>query len=70
MIFDGFEIFENRLKAATKDAINELKRADIPCVMITGDNPLTAANIGYESKISNLKKKTFILDIDEGEYTL
>lgn len=64
LVFDGFEIFENRLKAATKAAIRELRQADIPCVMITGDNPLTAANIGYQSKISSKKKKTFILDFD------
>lgn len=47
LIFDGFEIFENRLKPATKTAIKQIKKANIPCVMITGDNPLTAANIGY-----------------------
>ena len=38
--------------------------AQVPCVMITGDNPLTAANIGYQCKISNKKKKTYILDYE------
>lgn len=51
--FNGFEVFENKLKPETKAAITELKEAAIGTVMITGDNPLTGSNIGYKCGISH-----------------
>lgn len=60
-------MFENRLKPETKDAIYDLKRARIPCVMITGDNALTGSNISYKCKIVDLKKKLYIFNYNENE---
>lgn len=51
--FNGFEVFENKLKPQTKGAIKELKEAKVGVVMITGDNPLTGSNIGYKCGISH-----------------
>ena len=45
-------MFENKLKPETKAAIEELKEAEIGCVMITGDNTLTGSNISYKCCIS------------------
>lgn len=68
MSFDGFEVFENKLKKETYDAIQDLKRADISCVMITGDNPLTGSNIAYKCEIAHLEKKMLICDHKNGKF--
>jgi cation-transporting ATPase 13A2 len=60
--FNGFEVFENKLKPETKAAIGELKEAAIGTVMITGDNPLTGSNIGYKCGISHREKGMLIID--------
>ena len=45
--------------------MEELKGADLPCFMITGDNPLTAASIGYQCGISNPDKATSICNYSD-----
>lgn len=65
--FDGFEVFENRLKPETKEAIRSLQDASIPSVMITGDNALTGSNISFKAKIANPHKKMYIYDVKEGK---
>jgi len=44
--FLGFIIFENKLKSESTATIRELKSANLKSVMVTGDNPFTAINIG------------------------
>lgn len=46
LLFLGFLIFENRLKEQTSRTIRELKASNLKPLMVTGDNPLTAINIG------------------------
>lgn len=49
--FAGFIVFENKLKASTKDTLNELNAAAIRTVMCTGDNVLTAVSVGRECEL-------------------
>lgn len=65
MTFDGFLIFENKLKIESRPAMIELLQAQIPCVMITGDHALTACNLSYKCGISNIKKKLYIADYNK-----
>ena len=65
--FDGFEVFENRLKPETKGAIKNLHDAKIPSVMITGDNALTGSNISFKAKIADTHKKMYIYDLKNGK---
>jgi len=37
--------------------------------MITGDNPITASNIGYQSAILDPNTKTLIVDYSQGKIT-
>ena len=60
--FDGLEVFENRLKADTEEAVEELKEAAITMVTITGDNPFTACNIALKSGIADALKRMLIVD--------
>ena len=62
LYFNGFEVFENKLKPETKAAIEELKEAEIGCVMITGDNTLTGSNISYKCGISEKEKGLILVD--------
>lgn len=45
-IFQGFLVFENKIKEATENSIKTLNRAYIRTIMITGDNILTAISVG------------------------
>lgn len=68
LIFNGFEVFENKLKGETKGAIQKLKQAEVGCVMITGDNSLTGSNISYKCDISDKRKGMIICDFVNGSY--
>ena len=45
MFFLGFLILENKVKPATPGVISELRNANVRCVMITGDNVVTACAV-------------------------
>lgn len=61
--FCGFEIFENKLKPETVPSINILREAGISIVIITGDNVLTGANIGFKAGIIEPSKNIMICDL-------
>ncbi|XP_062562628.1 polyamine-transporting ATPase 13A3 [Armigeres subalbatus] len=46
--FLGFVILENRLKADTEEVIESLNVASVRCIMVTGDNLLTAASVAHD----------------------
>lgn len=46
--FLGFVILENRLKADTEEVIESLNVANVRCIMVTGDNLLTAASVAHD----------------------
>ncbi|XP_052278090.1 polyamine-transporting ATPase 13A3-like isoform X1 [Dreissena polymorpha] len=49
LTFLGLIIMENRLKPETTQVINQLNRANIRTIMVTGDNMLTALSVARES---------------------
>ena len=65
--FDGFEVFENKLKPETVGAIRELRDAAITVVIITGDNALTGANIGFKSGVIDRNLNAMIIDMDQNQ---
>ncbi|KAG8445089.1 hypothetical protein GDO86_010018, partial [Hymenochirus boettgeri] len=65
LIFLGFLILQNHLKAETNCAIQELKEAKIRTVMITGDNLQTALNIGLNCGMIQKNSKIIKLEANE-----
>ena len=61
--FNGFEVFENKLKPETVPSIQILREAGISIVIITGDNVLTGANIGFKAGIIEPSKNIMICDL-------
>jgi cation-transporting P-type ATPase 13A2 len=58
--FVGFIIFENKLKPTTTAVIHELLDANIPSVMCTGDNILTAISVARECGLINKTAHCFV----------
>ncbi|KAL3082109.1 hypothetical protein niasHT_031138 [Heterodera trifolii] len=58
----GLIVMENRLKKQTTGVINQLNRAKIRTVMITGDNLLTAMSVARECGIIRPNKRSFLLE--------
>jgi len=46
-----------------------LKKAEVRCVMITGDNTLTGSNISYECGIADESKRMLICDYVDNIFT-
>lgn len=59
--FLGLIVMENRLKDVTLGVINELSVANTRCVMVTGDNLLTAMSVARECGIIRPTKKAFLI---------
>ena len=57
----GLLIMENRLKPRTTEIIDELKRANIRPVMVTGDNVLTALSVARECHMIDHGQDVIIL---------
>jgi cation-transporting ATPase 13A1 len=62
--FAGFLIFHCPLKADAIASIQQLNDSSHRCIMITGDNPLTAIHVASEVEI--VDRETLILDAREG----
>ncbi|KAL8734944.1 MAG: hypothetical protein Q9166_001296 [cf. Caloplaca sp. 2 TL-2023] len=62
----GFIIFENKLKPATTETIEELERAAIRQVMCTGDNILTAISVARECSLIDRTAHCFVPHFVEG----
>lgn len=61
--FAGFLIFHCPLKDDAVSSIKQLNDSSHRCIMITGDNPLTAVHVANEVEI--VDRETLILDIRE-----
>ncbi|ODQ56393.1 hypothetical protein SAICODRAFT_4574 [Saitoella complicata NRRL Y-17804] len=61
--FAGFLIFHCPLKDDAKDTVKMLNESSHRCVMITGDNPLTAVHVAKEVEI--VEREVLILDAPE-----
>ncbi len=62
----GFIVFENKLKDATIEVIEELNEAAIRNVMCTGDNILTAISVARECKLIDRTEHCFVPHFVEG----
>ncbi|PWN92733.1 putative SPF1-P-type ATPase [Acaromyces ingoldii] len=62
--FAGFLIFHCPLKPDAVSTLRQLNDSSHRCIMITGDNPLTAIHIANEVEI--VDRETLILDVREG----
>ncbi|KAF8361372.1 hypothetical protein PRIPAC_88295 [Pristionchus pacificus] len=58
----GVIVLENRIKPETTGVIEQLTKADIRSIMVTGDNLLTATSVARESLILNPTKKVYALE--------
>ncbi|KAK3378169.1 hypothetical protein B0H63DRAFT_479050 [Podospora didyma] len=58
--FVGFIIFENKLKPATAPVLRELLESNIGCVMVTGDNILTAISVARECNLIHKTAHCFV----------
>ena len=68
--FISFIVFENKLKATTRDVITELGHAGIRTVMCTGDNILTAVSVARECGLVGATSQCFIPRFSKGnEFT-
>ncbi|KAG1122926.1 hypothetical protein G6F42_011024 [Rhizopus arrhizus] len=63
LIFAGFIVFTCPLKDDAIEALKELNESSHRCIMITGDNPLTACAVAREVAI--VEREVLIVDRDE-----
>lgn len=66
LIFAGFIVFHCPMKDDAIDTIQMLNQSSHRCVMITGDNPLTACHVA--SKVGIITKDVLILDKAEKDH--
>ncbi|XP_061456915.1 polyamine-transporting ATPase 13A2 isoform X2 [Rhineura floridana] len=62
MVFLGFLVMKNVLKAETAPVIHLLHNAEIRTVMVTGDNMLTAVNVAKSCRMVNAKEKVLFVN--------
>jgi cation-transporting ATPase 13A3/4/5 len=72
LVFLGFLIMQNTLKPETTPVIEELIAANIRCVMVTGDNLLTAVSVARDCQMVPVHHKVLIVEasIEEDEELL
>ncbi|PIO64827.1 hypothetical protein TELCIR_13527 [Teladorsagia circumcincta] len=58
----GLVVMENRVKPVTLGVINQLNRAHIRTVMVTGDNLLTALSVARECGIIRPNKLAYLVE--------
>ncbi|KAI8357368.1 cation transporting ATPase [Choanephora cucurbitarum] len=63
LVFAGFIVFTCPLKEDAIEALKELNESSHRCIMITGDNPLTACAVAREVAI--VERDVLIVDRDE-----
>jgi predicted P-type ATPase len=66
--FLGLLVMRNMLKPETTPVIDELKAADIRCVMVTGDNLLTAVSVARDCGMVGREDRVMVVECDgDGE---
>jgi manganese-transporting P-type ATPase len=63
LTFLSFLVFDSSLKSDTKSVMKDLRHTRIPMMMITGDSPFTAADIGQKLYITKKDKPSLVLDV-------
>ena len=64
--FLGFIVFQNVVKPGSKATINTLQKANIRCVMATGDNLKTAAAVSRQVDIIKEMQSTVKIKVENG----
>ncbi|XP_074545231.1 polyamine-transporting ATPase 13A3-like isoform X2 [Halichoeres trimaculatus] len=62
MEFLGLIIMQNKIKAETAGVLQDLQKADIRSVMVTGDNMLTAISVARDCGMVRAHEKVIIVD--------
>ncbi|KAJ1723765.1 hypothetical protein LPJ53_001933 [Coemansia erecta] len=60
LVFMAFLVFENRIKPATPDSLDELRDAHIRMIMCTGDNALTAVSVARNCHLIATNTRVFV----------
>ena len=60
MEFVGLLVMENKLKPETKPTVLQLNSAKIVSIMVTGDNPLTAAYVAKTCHMIPLRSQILL----------
>lgn len=68
LLFGGFIVFHCPLKEDSIESIKMLNESSHRCIMITGDNPLTACHVAKEVVITT--KEVLILDAPEDHHDI
>jgi cation-transporting ATPase 13A2 len=64
LIFLGLIVFENRIKTETKPVIEELHRANMRTIMVTGDHIQTALSVAKECKMISSSCRVIIVEAE------
>jgi cation-transporting P-type ATPase 13A2 len=70
LVFQGFIVFENKLKPSTTGVLEKLRDARIRRVMCTGDNILTAISVARECELVSKEGYVFVPHFREGNMTV
>ncbi|KAL2098002.1 hypothetical protein ACEWY4_007209 [Coilia grayii] len=62
MDFLGLIIMQNKLKPETADVLEDLRRANIRTVMVTGDNMLTAISVARDCGMIGPQERVIVVD--------
>nr|XP_034336554.1 probable cation-transporting ATPase 13A3 isoform X2 [Crassostrea gigas] len=60
--FVGLIVMENKLKPETTPVIKELREANIRCIMVTGDNLLTAISVARECRMVDAADQIILVE--------
>ena len=65
LTFIGFIVMENRLKQVTTSIIEDLNRANVRTIMVTGDNVLTAISVARTCGIVGGDQRIYLGELNE-----
>lgn len=68
LTFIGFLVMENKIKKETFDCLTQLQKAEISCVMATGDNGLTAVSVGRQCGIIPTDKTVYLAETTKSKH--
>ena len=69
LTFLGFLVMQNTLKPESGPVISELKEAGVRCVMVTGDNLLTALSVARDCQMVGRRDSVVIAEADLSDGT-
>lgn len=67
LVFLGFLIMENKIKPESTEVLLDLKKCEVKCSMVTGDNILTAISVARQCNIIDSNNEVWIGDIVDSD---